>query len=136
MANETLTCHMTNEKRLIELLLHGSDQCLSTQCDECKYDDSENCQTESIVDYLIANGVTVQQWIPASEPPKKSAYYIVMIRGATIPTTLYYRRIQKEWVDDDSEFYNITHWMPLPEPPNEVASGKMMRPPKGDENNG
>ena len=30
-----------------------------------------------IVDHLIANGVTIQQWIPASEPPKEDGKYLV-----------------------------------------------------------
>ena len=95
---------MPNTKeKLIELL----KECFDTGRD---FDES--------ADHLIANGVTVQKWIPVSERlPEKSAYYIVMIQGALLPTTLYYRRMQNEWVDDDSEYYNITHWMPLPQPP-------------------
>ena len=30
-----------------------------------------------IADHLIANGVTVLQWIPASEPPKEPGEYTV-----------------------------------------------------------
>jgi hypothetical protein len=26
---------------------------------------------DGLVDYLIANGVTIQRWIPVSEPPKE-----------------------------------------------------------------
>ena len=39
---------------------------------------------EEIVDYLIANGVTVQRWISSSEPPKDHKEYVVM----PLPETL------------------------------------------------
>ena len=46
---------------------------------------------EKFADHLIANGVTVQQWIPVTERlPAEDGEYIVLIRGATSATTLYY----------------------------------------------
>lgn len=64
-----------------------------------------------------------RSWNPASDPPKEAGEYIVMIRGATIPTTLFFSTISKAWYEfDDDERenpYAITHWQPLPKPPKE-----------------
>lgn len=74
---------------------------------------------------MVTNAPTIdtQRWIPASEPPKESGEYIVMIRGATFTTTLFFSTISKAWYEfDDDERenpYTITHWMQLPEGPKE-----------------
>ena len=77
--------------------------------------------TIQVADHLIANGVTVQEWIPASEPPKECGEYIVMIRDAVIATSLFYSKHDKVWHElGDYEYkspYNVTCWMPLPRPP-------------------
>lgn len=44
--------------------------------------------------------------------------FIVMIDVGVIPATLQFNGT--EWIDEDSNVYNVTHWMPLPEPPKEV----------------
>lgn len=76
---------------------------------------------EVIADGLIAHGVTVQEWISASEPPRESGEYIVMILGGIIATTLLYSKPDNRWFesddDEDSNSYIITHWMPMPRPP-------------------
>ena len=99
---------------------------------------------EDIASHLIANGVTVQQWIPVAERlPEKGTGKVLVIKqfrgkpyvdiGEVIEGKAYC--YSDEYCIKPRE-HIFTHWMPLPEPPNEVASGKMMRPPKGDENNG
>ena len=79
--------------------------------------------TEYLADHLIANGVTIQRWIPASEKPKEVGEYNVMIKGTPVSTTLFYSVYHEAWYefsDDDFEQpYEITHWMPLPQPPKE-----------------
>ena len=77
-----------------------------------------------IADCLLAHGVTVQEWIPAKEPPKESGEYIVMIHRAANPTTLLYHVEEKSWFEvtmEDGEevytYYPVDYWMPLPEPP-------------------
>ena len=57
------------------------------------------------------------EWIPASEPPKDHKEYIVMIKGATCPTTLWYRPSQNTWNAVGDKAYEVTHWMPLPPAP-------------------
>lgn len=98
---------MTDRDRLIELM-------------ERKY----FCSLIELADYLIANGVTVNEWRLASELPKEEGEYNVIIDGFAITTTLYYSRAHSGWYEfNDDEYsipYAVTHWMPLPQPPKEV----------------
>ena len=73
---------------------------------------------EKIAEHLIAHGVTVQQWIPVTErlPEKHKRVLTVSDNG----------NIDVDWVDkfgvwigDIMSFDEVTHWMPLPEPPKE-----------------
>lgn len=68
----------------------------------------------------IANGVTVQRWIPVSEPPEP--FETVFIYDATRHEVAEgYMTRHKEWVGVPMSS-KVTHWMqlPLPEPPKEV----------------
>ena len=64
------------------------------------------------------------QWIDAAEqPPTEPDEYIVMIAGATSSTVLHFdvddegEGVWFEEVEDSTNFYKVTHWMPLPEGP-------------------
>ena len=85
-----------------------------------------------ITDHLIANGVTVQRWIPVEErlPDKELLEHQnqyededlevqVMIKGSKRPTTLFYNDEGEFYAPDGDGgiFYLVTHWMPMPEPP-------------------
>ena len=67
------------------------------------------------------------KWHPASEPPTEAGEYIVMIGGAANATTLLYSELGDwfEEVDGYPEYYHVTHWMPLPEPPKEDEDEKV-----------
>ena len=81
--------------------------------------------------FLLDNGVMLQKWVPVAlgflpdandvaEYIEKNSYspeFIVMIKGATEPTVLKYDG--ELWSCDLGQTYNVTHWMPLPEPPKE-----------------
>ena len=80
-----------------------------------------DCTFESwIADHLIANGVTVQEWIPVTErlPENDSDVLAYQDRGeeSRIVPANYGCGV---WFDClfDHEADNITHWMPLPQPP-------------------
>ena len=79
------------------------------------------CVIRNIANHLIANGVTVQQWIPASEPPKEKGRYWCNVKSFSFPGK-YYQTVLK-WDDGfiEGSIYtdDVTHWMPLPEPPKE-----------------
>ena len=90
-------------------------------------------------EYLIANGVTVQKWIPVTERlPEKDGYYLVAKKifnnsiyqevlsfakdGRKVDKYDFHRGWKNVWYYYDSEcghltIDNVTHWMPLPEPP-------------------
>lgn len=76
---------------------------------------------ETIQRIKKAPAIEPPRWIPASEPPKESGEYIVMIRGGAIATTLLYNGMGGwfEEVDGYPEYYHVTHWMPIPDPPKE-----------------
>lgn len=63
-----------------------------------------------------------QQWRDAkTDPPNKPGEYIVMIEDAKKSTTLWYSG--RDWADISAykvTYYDVTHWMPLPEPPKEA----------------
>ena len=90
-----------------------------------------------IVDALIANGVTVQEWISVKDRlPEDSGCYLVVYRdkyngSISIDFDMYVKCNIGEWWE--SEFacditkqflratrlqeQEVTHWMPLPQPP-------------------
>ena len=80
---------------------------------------------------LHRDGVAVQKWIPVKErPPEKEGWYQVYTTPDKGPRSInkaQYRK-QPSWSVNAGEGYwcgsggiwtNVTHWMPLPEPPKE-----------------
>ena len=111
---------MDVREKLIELL------------DRFVYDDWYS--NGDIAEKLIANGVTVQEWISVNdrlpieeakaheqEWPGEYCEFLVMIEKGSLPTTLYYDLEENEWFRINTalerETYEVTHWMPLPLPP-------------------
>ena len=81
------------------------------------------CSIEEIADHLIANGVTVQEWISVKDRLPEDVKEVLAL-------SLEYKEYQQGWltqceeeqcgvvcVGDGVELYNVTHWMHLPEPP-------------------
>ena len=74
-----------------------------------------------IADYLIAHGVTVQEWISVDDRlPEEKVNCIVYYKHAYCDNDDYWaigtcfydgNKFQMHWS------YKVTHWMPLPEPP-------------------
>ena len=76
-----------------------------------------------LADQLIANGVTVQEWVSASEPPKKyrDEYgelipFLVCAEGTDYPFRAIYDG--KTWGDGIFAVH-VKWWMYLPSPPKE-----------------
>ena len=104
--------------------------------------DREDYREEMLWDYfasnLIANGVTVQEWIPVTERLPEDVYgkdreKIVVLVHTKIGNVSQCTRVadyacstdatlsQVKWTKN-GEFYwskgkRVTHWMPLPQPP-------------------
>ena len=88
-------------------------------------------RVSNTADHLIANGVTVQKWIPVTERLPESKEKILVYGGnidiwhngvkQPMPSifTGYMRGLDEGWFTWDSDYYisDVTHWMPLPEPP-------------------
>ena len=75
-----------------------------------------------LADYLLSNGVTVQEWISVKDMLPETGGYVVCIakRNPFSRFMPMVARIEKNgWVNPITEQYisEVTHWMPLPEPP-------------------
>ena len=62
----------------------------------------------------VGNGVTVQEWIPVSEPPKEKGTYIVCTDKGGILLGHWYG---KEWNVGGGAKKNLAYWMKKPQPP-------------------
>ena len=108
---------MDIRKTLIELLR------TSPHLDTIKGYKGDDCTFEQGADWLIAHGVTVQEWIPASEPPKKyrDEYgelipFLVCEEDTDYPFRAMYDG--KTWGDGIFAI-PVKWWMHLPAPPKE-----------------
>ena len=96
---------MDTKEKLVELL------------DRFVYD--EWYGNEDIAEKLISNGVTVQEWIPIKDrlPKNEKEDVLIALRWGMVDIGWYE---EGKW---SSEFVNeyedgeVTHWMPLPQPP-------------------
>lgn len=83
---------------------------------------------EKIADHLIANGVTIQKWIPVTERlPEKGAGNVLVVKQFRGKPYVDIGEVIGETACCYSDEYCInprehifTHWMPLPEPPKGV----------------
>ena len=80
--------------------------------------------SEEIADSLLDSGVTVQEWISVNDRMPEVGGYVVCIakRNPFSRFMPMIARIKKNgWVNPMTEQYisEVTHWMPMPEPPNE-----------------
>ena len=80
--------------------------------------------TEAVADYLLDSGVTVQEWIPVEDELPEVGGYVVCIAKRN-PFSRFMPMVAKieknDWVNPITEQYisEVTHWMPLIEPPKE-----------------
>ena len=87
---------------------------------------------EYLADHLIANGVTVQEWISVKDRlPETDGIYIVCdcrLNGNQWIHTDGFRKASSSWCELHGMYYDdvygryseqdkFTHWMPLPNPP-------------------
>ena len=76
-------------------------------------------------DHLIANGVTVQEWISVKERlPENDQWVLCFMKDKAFGT---FRVFQWNYIDwqwnDGNEWYDekdVTHWMPLPPAPEDL----------------
>ena len=113
---------MDVREKLVELL--KTNACPAPfMCDPaCRYYGFGDCFPDRFADYLIAHGVTVQEWIPATERlPENNQWTLCLMKDKSFGT---FRVLQWNYIDweynDGNERWkekDVTHWMPLPLPP-------------------
>lgn len=85
----------------------------------CKYEETGLTPEEIMDGKLLTGWITVEEQLP-KEPDDGMIdmdglkEYIVMIKGASVPTALYYAG-GGEWYRE-GEFYKVLAWMPMPKP--------------------
>lgn len=130
---------MTDREKLIELLGQYArcDEFGVESCDTCSYRHEANCNVQLIADYLLANGVTFAtdtndggKWIsvgdrlPVDVKPVLAYYGFRNGDGVDPRTRLtgplsYFGYVPNPHWQHESTGVVVTHWMPLPEPPEE-----------------
>ena len=119
---------MDVREKLVELLDEAEEwannKCDELDCETCPARKMRgNCFQQLMVGRLIANGVTVQEWIPAEEPPEeyRDEYgelipFLVCEEGTDYPFRAFYDG--KNWGDGIFAI-SVKWWMRLPAPPKE-----------------
>ena len=82
------------------------------------------CHTNIVmlVNALIEEGVTVQEWIPVGDSPKERGVYIVTVKHWLDgkPVTREAKWNGADWLScykAEEITPRVTHWLPLPKPP-------------------
>ena len=96
-------------------------------CKKCEYSTDLPCWAGVIADHLIAHGVTfadvpetnVGKWIPVSERLPKPHEDVLVYDNTAKEVTCACLSFLGEWFNVPMK-NEVTHWMPLPEPPKEV----------------
>ena len=126
---------MNVRETLVELIKEGIRKGL-----RARGDDRLDYSFEDVADYLISNGVTVQEWISVNDRLPDDEQEVLVIAhgwGGRLVYVGSHKRVeaQKSWLtgitSESSEWSlwgwsylkepMVTHWMPLPEPPKEDA---------------
>lgn len=79
---------------------------------------------ENMADHLIANGVTVQQWIPVTErKPEDGIKVLVSVSGRDEALIGWYDADWDDWVVEEElsekKLMPVTHWQEKPKPAKE-----------------
>ena len=118
---------MDVREKSVELLLQEDNVCEPSDCKYCGVKGS--CGYYRTADRLIANGVTVQEWISVKDRLPDSCGFPCLLCGENSfgqirvfeGFTGYMERGKFEWhsnqKDIDIDVWTITHWMPIPQPP-------------------
>ena len=117
---------MTDKEKLVKIVCEAmEDGCIG----HCNHPPCFH--VERVVNALLENGVTVQEWISVKDrlPDNKEHDWVlaqvVEDNGFMhIPKVMEYRQQRNDWFEETygwlSEHngaFTVTHWMPLPQPP-------------------
>ena len=113
---------MDVREKLVELLEpHTSGLACEYESGSCELTSCRSCNTKNIADHLIANGVTVQEWISVKDRlPEDDSDVIAYLRtgeeGRIFPAN-YAKGVWFDCIFNKRVTETTTHWMPLPQPP-------------------
>jgi hypothetical protein len=118
----SLTTAPTAEQEWLVMAMTDFMQLCDILMDEIPEDSPWCGRIGELVEKLIANGVTIQKWIPVTErlPDEYVSVLVCIPTEHPLPTVkeAYLANggwSTKMWIFDKRE---VTHWMPMPEPPN------------------
>lgn len=108
----------------------GLECCANDNCEECPYKDSKCvCFEKDARAYIQQLESKVPHWISVDERlPEVDARYDeyeysaeLIVYDGSQKRVAYYCHTTKEWRDSryEDDIIEVTHWMPLPEPPKE-----------------
>jgi hypothetical protein len=111
---------MDVRKKLVELLADSVYENVELDDGYVGYE----VNNEQIADYLIAHGVTVQEWISVKDRlPDRDGWYITQTTATgrsngTLPQEFEIRNGVGRWrYRNRLSPWNTTHWQPMPQPP-------------------
>ena len=108
---------MDVRKKLVELLREAPYNIFGNKLGNCYFD---SC-LELIADHLIANGVTVQEWISVDDRlPEDGVRVLAAHDDRVVRIGIcrgYFPAIVSKNHTKTFGIAEVTHWMPLPEPP-------------------
>lgn len=120
---------MDAKKKIVELIAQKVCDTWSESCDEwlprdCGKCYANDCHISELADHLIANGVTVQEWVSVEDRlPEEKVDCIVHYKHAYCDNDDYWAigicfyDGEKFQIDLS---YKVTHWQYLPQPPKVV----------------
>lgn len=100
---------MDISEKLVELI--GGTPCVGF---------SSRSAIEHVANWLVQNGVMVQEWIPVKTRLPNDSATVTLCTRSRIVGTGFYNKYTKTWLQyysGGSICVEVTHWMPLPEPP-------------------
>ena len=110
---------MDVREKLLDLLLKENYLCKPSECKYCLLNSS--CNYYRAAARLIANGVTVQEWISVDdELPEDDSDVLAYLRigeESRICPANYAKGMWFDWIFNTPVTESITHWMPIPQPP-------------------
>ena len=71
-----------------------------------------------LADQLIANGVTVKEWISVNDKLPEDGESVLTYKNGNVDVQVYEKN-RNGWIQGNWfwSMATVTHWMPLPEPP-------------------
>ena len=106
---------MDVREKLVELIGKVQDEGVDYTLDVPAY-----ISNDTLANYLIANGVTMQEWIPVTERLPKNYEAVLTFDGRSIHIMAHHHDFKDPFGIVKGNFMGyapVTHWMPLPEPP-------------------